>query len=134
MGRIAGPLNPPVRLPSLGRILSTSMTIPRMVLMAQIASAPSDSQASATPAKSPASGLIFTQSGSLVAARTAAVTCAAHFRIATELDTTVSDVRTRDVEFDCRDPRFCIQTLRERNEVVDTGREHVGNHRNATLS
>ena len=76
IGRSAGPLKPPVRLCRRSFLCSTSIDMPRMVLMAVIASAPACSQARATAAMSPASGLILTQTGKRVAARTARVTSA----------------------------------------------------------
>ena len=78
MGRIAGPLRPPVIPPRCGRIRSRSMAIPSVVLMSVRPSAPAPRHAEAMVTRSVTSGLSFANTGRCAgtAARTAAMTAA----------------------------------------------------------
>ncbi len=59
IGRIAGPLRPPMPLVSFGRRVSTSMAIARNVLTSDTASAPASSAARANEATSVTFGVSF---------------------------------------------------------------------------
>src|SRR5271155_3244768 len=69
MGRMAGPESPPVTLPSRGRPASTSIAMPRTVLITASASAPAASASRAIPAMSGTLGESFTISVLSVVAR-----------------------------------------------------------------
>ena len=74
IGLIAGPESPPMMLPRHGLKVFRSIAIDRIVFATTTASAPAASAARATSGISPVLGVSFTQSGRLVALRSARVT------------------------------------------------------------
>ena len=77
IGRIAGPLSPPLPVPRIGRRRRVSMRMPSTVLIAVTPSAPASSHARATATTSGAFGVSFTMTGRSVSAFTARVSSAA---------------------------------------------------------
>ena len=74
IGRIAGPLRPPITFVSFGCRVSTSMAIARNVLTSDTASAPASSAARANDATSVTFGVSLGMIGSVVTLRTALTT------------------------------------------------------------
>ena len=75
IGRMAGPLSPPMPFDSSGVRVSTSMTMARKVLTSDTASAPASSAARANDGRGSVTfGVSFGMSGSGVTLRTALTT------------------------------------------------------------
>src|ERR1700742_224249 len=69
MGLIAGPLSPPITLPSIGRRRRQSIAMPRQVLMSEMASAPPAAAAFAIVGTLVTFGVSLAMIGVAVAAR-----------------------------------------------------------------
>ena len=74
IGRMAGPLSPPMPFDRIGLRVSTSMAIARNVLTSEMASAPASSAARAKLGRAVTFGVSFGISGRCVAFRTALTT------------------------------------------------------------
>ena len=119
MGRIAGPERPPVMLPKRGRQFSTSMAIPRTVLITASASAPAASASRGDGGDEVTFGESLTMSVLSVVLRAARTTRAVRSGSQPKVSPSLATFGTRNVQLDGVDLVACRQTLADVGIVVD---------------
>ncbi len=129
IGRMAGPLRPPMTFDSLGRRVSTSMAMARNVLTSETASAPASAAATANEATSVTFGVSFGNDGQRRHLADGAHHVVGARQTAAELDAAFLDVRARDVELECGHPFGVRQHACHLGVLVDGGAADVDDHR-----